>query len=333
MTKLILILLAIAAFMLFASLWGFYISVRPPKIVSIITPKELDLAYEQVKFTTRDGLDLSGWFIPRQSFPRPYSEQAGQAPSFIPLSGARKGEKAKTIILLHGYPADKGDILPALAFLSEKYNLFLFDFRYLGGSGGTYSTAGAKEVEDLKAAIQYLKSRGLAAPLGPAEPNDVGRDEFGVWGFSMGGAVALMTALEAPEIKAIVSESSYASLDRMALELYRIPILKYPLAYLTNLWAKIFLGIDLKKISPAESAKTLAISVLVVHSKNDEVIPFKNALLIQESLKNNSKAEFWFSVNGGPPSKDGQGASGGEMHGQFGKTYQEKIKKFFLNNL
>lgn len=288
MTKLILILLVIVAFLLLTSLWGFYTSIRPPKIVSAITPKELGLAYEQITFRTKDGLTLSGWFV------------------------SNENAKAKTIILLHGYPADKGDILSTLAFLREKYNLFLFDFRYFGGSGGTYSTAGAKEVEDLKAAIQYLKTRGI--------------DEVGLWGFSMGGAVALMTAPRSPEIKAVVSEASYASLDSMALELYRIPILKYPLAYLTSLWAKIFLGIDLKKVSPAESAKILAIPVLVIHSKNDEVIPFKNALFIRESLKNNSKAEFWFSAKGGS-------VFGGEEHGQFGEEYQKKIEEFFLNNL
>ncbi|MEK7115732.1 MAG: alpha/beta fold hydrolase [Patescibacteria group bacterium] len=287
------ILSIIVAFLLFTSLWGFYISVRPPKIVSTITPKELGFVYEEVTFTTRDGLTLSGWFVP----------------SSAKVSASKP---IKTIILLHGYPADKGNILPALSFLSEKYNLFLFDFRYFGRSGGTYSTAGAKEVEDLNAAVQFLKSRGV--------------QEVGVWGFSMGGAVALMAAPQRPEIKAVASEASYASLNLMALELYRIPILKYPLAYLTSFWAKIFLGIDLKKVSPAESAKILTIPVLVIHSKNDEVIPFKNALFVQESLKNNPKAEFWFSAKGGS-------ASGGEVHGQFGEAYQKKIGEFFLNNL
>ena len=35
------------------------------------------------------------------------------------------------MILLHGYPADKGNILPVLAFLHADFNLLLFDFRYL----------------------------------------------------------------------------------------------------------------------------------------------------------------------------------------------------------
>lgn len=116
---------------------------------------------------------------------------------------------AKTIILLHGYPADKGDILPSLAFLNERYNLFLFDFRYLGQSEGLYSTAGAKETDDLASAIEYLKSRGV--------------EEVGVWGFSMGGAVALMSIKKIPEIKAVVSEASYANLGLMARELLSPP--------------------------------------------------------------------------------------------------------------
>ncbi len=268
-------------FFLFTSLWGFYISIKPPKIISIITPQDLGLEYKEISFKTDNDIALAGWYIP----------------SNIP--------HAKTIILLHGYPADKGDILPALSFLSKKYNLLLFDFRYLGKSGGRYSTVGAKEIEDLLAAIRFLKTRDI--------------NEVGIWGFSMGGAVALMTASKAPEIKAIVSESSYASLDLMATELYRIPILKYSLAYLTGIWTKIILGIDFKKVSPTASVKDLNIPILIIHSKNDEMIPFKNALLIQEALKDNPRAEFWFEKN--------------LIHGQLGGEYQKRIEDFFAKNL
>ena len=176
------ILLILILFLPLTSLLGFYSSIKPPKIVSDITPKDLEFDYEKVSFITSDGIKLIGWWLPN------------------------KNPAAKTLVLLHGYPADKGDILPALAFLNKRYNLLLFDFRYLGQSEGRYSTAGAKETADLTAAIQYLKTRGI---------NEI------AYGFSMGGAVALMTAKQAPEIKAIISESSYASLDLMALS-YRI---------------------------------------------------------------------------------------------------------------
>ena len=276
----LIVLVIIITYFLFASFWGFYTIIKPPKIISHITPKTLGLDYEDVSFTTTDNLTLRGWWIP-----------------------AKAGKK--TIILLHGYSADKGDILPIMAFLNKTYNLLLFDFRYLGQSEGKYSTLGAKETEDLSSAIRFLKSRGIT--------------EVGVWGFSMGGAVALMTALEAPEIKTIVSESSYARLDLLGTQLYRVPVLRYPLGYLTNLWARIILGMNTVGTSPVRIAQNLTIPILIIHSKNDNVIPFEHALLLQEALKNNPKAEFWFEEN--------------LVHGQFGQSYQNRISEFFEKNL
>jgi len=268
--------------LLLTSLWGFYISVKPPKIKSSVTPMDYGMGYESISFTTKDQLILDGWFIPHQD-----------------------PENAKTIILLHGYPADKGDVLPLTRFLNDKYNLLYFDFRYLGQSEGRYSTAGALEKEDLLTAIRFLRSRGI--------------DEVGAWGFSMGGAVALMAAPEAPEIKAIVSDSAYARLQLMTYGLYRIPVLRYPLGWLTGLWGRVFMGLDIGKVAPAESVKYLDIPILIIHSKEDEVILLKNALLIQESLKNNPKAEFWFQEN--------------LIHGQVGRDYQNRILDFFERSL
>lgn len=281
MTAILRIVLIVSALLILASAWLFYISIRPPKIVSSITPRDLNMPYEQVSFPTVDGLTLRGWFIP-------------------------SGKKAaKTLILLHGYPADKGNILPALAFLHADFNLLLFDFRYLGESEGSYSTAGAKEVEDLLAAIRFLKTRGI--------------EEVGVWGFSMGGAVGLMTIDKAPEIRAVVSESSYASLTEMALQLFRVPLLNYPTAYLIGFWAKLFLGIDVRDVSPAEKIRNTTVPILITHSSSDAVIPFSQAKTLQGALINNPRAEFWFNDE--------------FAHGQMGSDYQSRVRNFFQKNL
>lgn len=263
------------------SAWGFYISIRPPKLVSSITPSQLNLRYEDVSFRTADGLMLRGWHVP----------------------AAKKTDG--TVILLHGYPADKGNILPPLAFLQEQFNLLLFDFRYLGESEGRYSTAGAKEVEDLLAAVRFLKSRGI--------------DEVGVWGFSMGGAVALMAIENAPEIRAVVAESSYANLADMALQLFRVPLINYPIAYLIRLWANLFLGIDLREVSPADKIRNSTIPILITHSSADAVIPFAQAKALQEALADNPRAEFWFSED--------------FAHGQLSGDYQKRVRVFFLRHL
>jgi len=273
--------LIVFGFALVTSLWGFYISVRPPRILSSLTPKDLRLDYEKVLFKTSDGLTLKGWLIP-----------------------SRKATK-KTVILLHGYPADKGDILPALSFLHKDYNLFLFDFRYLGESEGSYSTAGANEVQDLLAAIRFLKAKGI--------------QDVGVWGFSMGGAVALMGIKKAPEIKAVIAEASYASLALMAPELFRIPLLKYPLAWLLGLWVKIFLGIDIRDVSPAKAVQDTTIPILLMHSVGDDVIPFSHAQLLQKALEGNPRAEFWFRTR--------------LSHGELGQEYQKRLGDFFRRHL
>ena len=277
-----LILLSLFIYLIVFSLFGFYTSIKPSKIISKKTPKDFNLPYEEVSFSTKDNINIYGWFIPSQ-----------------------KKDNPKTIIFLHGYPADQGNILPSIAFLNKNYNLFLFDFRYLGKSGGNYSTAGAKETLDLKAAIKFLKSKNI--------------NKVGVWGFSMGGAVALMTASETPEIAVIVSESSYANLHKMSYALYRLPVLKYPLGWLTSFWAKIFLGINASEISPQESAKKINIPVLIIHSKSDQTIPFSNALLLKKALEKNSLAEFWFTNN--------------LTHGEAIKEYNKRLESFFDNNL
>jgi uncharacterized protein len=275
------IVLIVLSVLVIISLWGFYSSIRPPKIISSLTPRELKMDYQDVSFKTADGLTLRGWYIP----------------------STKRTEK--TLILLHGYPADKGNILPALAFLHENFNLLLFDFRYLGKSEGSYSTAGAKEVEDLLAAIQFLKSRGVK--------------EVGVWGFSMGGAVALMAIEKAPEIRAVISESSYASLADMAFELLRIPVFNYPIAYLVGLWAKLFLGIDVRDASPADRIRNTTIPILLIHSSADAVIPFSHARLLQQALAKNPNAEFWFHED--------------FAHGQLASDYRGRIRDFFLKHL
>ena len=275
------VVLIVFSVLIIISLWGFYSSIRPPRIISSITPRDLKMDYQDVSFKTADGLTLRGWYIP----------------------SAKSTET--TLILLHGYPADKGNILPVQAFLHEDFNLLLFDFRYLGKSEGSYSTAGAKEVEDLLAAIQFLKTRGIK--------------EVGVWGFSMGGAVALMAIGKAPEIRAVISESSYASLADMTFELFRIPVLNYPIAYLVGVWAKLFLGIDVREASPADRIRNTTLPILLIHSSADAVIPFSHARLLQQALAKNPNAEFWFNEQ--------------FAHGQFASDYRTRIKEFFLKHL
>ncbi|MBM4134538.1 MAG: hypothetical protein FJ245_12325 [Nitrospira sp.] len=90
-------------------------------------------------------------------------------------------EACGTIIVGHGYPFDKANILRHPLFLHARFHLLLLDFRYFGDSNGTYTTAGLLETEDIAAAVSYLEQR-----------NDVDPERIGALGFSMSAATFLL---------------------------------------------------------------------------------------------------------------------------------------------
>lgn len=233
------------------SLYVFLTSIKPPRYISSITPSDLGLGYEEITIVTEDNVKLSGWFIP--------SEDAGK----------------KAIVICHGYPADKGNVLSFAAFLHDRFNLLFFDFRAMGRSGGRITTAGWRERKDFLAALDYLKSKGM--------------DKIGALGFSMGGAVIIMA--NSPDIDVIVSESAYSDLESILHLMYRnFWIARYPFVYATRLWSRLFLGVDLRDVSPRNFIKDIKVPLLLIHSERDSQIPFEHAHALKKA---NPKAELW----------------------------------------
>ena len=77
-------------------------------------PKKYGLDYESVSFPTSDGLTLRGWFIPAATVLR---------------EGLQQGEMAwntcATILVGHGYPFDKANILRHALFLHPRFHLLV----------------------------------------------------------------------------------------------------------------------------------------------------------------------------------------------------------------
>ena len=97
------------------------------------TPAALGLRYEEVAFrSVGDGLRLRGWFVP--------------------------GEKRRGIVVLcHGYPGNRADLLPQAAFLRRAgFGVLLFDFRALGRSEGDICSIGWREVNDAHGAVRHV---------------------------------------------------------------------------------------------------------------------------------------------------------------------------------
>ena len=277
MHPLIKILIFIMLFLILFSFLTFILSIRPRKIITNLKPSDIGLKYEEINFKSADGINLSGWFI-------------------------QNNKTKKTIIIMHGYPADKANLLGIAKFLSKQFNVFLFDFRSFGKSKGKYTTVGYLEKKDLEGAIKYLE----------AEKNI---SEVGLYGFSLGGAVALMN--ENKNVKEIVSDSSYARLSNMVMHMYNpFSILKYPLYYLTKIYGLIFLGIDIDKINPVDNIKNLDVPILLIHSKNDSQIPVTESFLLHDA---NKKSELWIVEN----------AEHGTAHFANPEEYEKKVLGFF----
>ncbi|MBI3965201.1 MAG: alpha/beta hydrolase [Chloroflexi bacterium] len=315
--SILLVLTVFAGLLLLVSFFGYWSATHPPRYRSAVTPASFGWPYEPVEIATADGLRLRGWLV---------KGEAGNSPA------------TRAIVMLHGYPFDKGNILPLGGYLRSEFDLLLFDFRSFGESEGSATTVGYREVGDLAAAVKLLRERGY--------------QRIGVWGFSLGGAVALLSQAadgrddggtagqpdsgamgrqgevvwngRGLQIDAIVADSAYADLARLAEAYYgRVPGLSWLLAKLTELWASALLGVHPRDVSPAVASRGTRTPVLLIHSRADDQIPFENALEIQRALAENSNARFWFV----------DGARHGEAWSRYRVEYEQRVQSFFREHL
>ena len=143
---------------------------------------KLGAAHEDVTFTTEDGLELEGWYVP-----------------------SRNGA---TVIV---FPGRDGPQKQARMLVRNGYGVLLFDRRGEGASEGAPNAFGWGGERDIEAAVDWLRAR-----------DDVEPDRIGGLGLSVGGEVLLQVAAEDDDgLSAVVSEGagarSYAE-DRHALQ-------------------------------------------------------------------------------------------------------------------
>ena len=146
-------------------------------------PGQIGLAFEDVFFTTEDGIRLHGWFIPHR-------------------------ESRAIFVWFHGNAGNIGDRLLNIKLLHDhiKTDIFIFDYRGYGRSEGSVSEEGT--YLDGAAAIQYL----LAPDKAAARP-------LILFGRSMGAAVAAEMATRF-ESGGLILESPFVSIREMARAIF-----------------------------------------------------------------------------------------------------------------
>jgi len=139
---------------------------------------DLGAAHEDVSFTTSDGLELRGWYIPSRN-------------------------RAAVI----AFPGRSGPQRPARLLARHGYGVLLFDRRGEGESEGDPNAFGWQGDRDLEAAVAFLQRRP-----------DVDPERIGGIGLSVGGEMLLDAASEVEGLKAVVSEGAGIRSIREALD-------------------------------------------------------------------------------------------------------------------
>jgi pimeloyl-ACP methyl ester carboxylesterase len=228
----------VALFALFAFGWapyylaGFATTRRfhfPDRRNEGLTPKDFQLAYDDVSFPSSDGTKLEGWWVPAAS---------------------PKG----TVVMVHGLNRSRVEMVRRVPFVHDAgWNALLFDLRHHGASGGEATTFGAKEKKDVEAAARLARERSP----GPVV----------LWGVSLGGASVVLAAAEDPAVAGVICDSSYRSLSDTVhhhLQLFRhfrwwlrlVPT--WPVAELTTFWMGERGGFDPGTVDVQAAAARLA---------------------------------------------------------------------------
>jgi fermentation-respiration switch protein FrsA (DUF1100 family) len=224
------------------------------------TPADEGLDFQEVGLDSTDELGLKGWWVPYD-------------------------DSSRAVILVHGLEGNKSGeqvLKTASVYSGAGYGVLMFDLRGHGESEGKRTTVGYQEVRDVRGALSWLQEdQGF-------EPGEVV-----LHGWSMGGATVLRSA-RGTGVAAVVEDSGYADLPLLLRdqlpESSGLPSFFNPGIFLM---AKLFLDLDPWAVRPKEDAAKLseeAVPLLIIHSTDDEVVPFEHAEMLAASYPG---AEFW----------------------------------------
>ena len=100
-----------------------------------------------------------------------------------------------TAVILHGFPGYERNLDLAQAIRRAGWNVLFFHYRGMWGSGGEFSVA--NELEDVQAALTFLRSDSAARDF------QIDAQHIALVGHSLGGALALLTAARDPSVRCV----------------------------------------------------------------------------------------------------------------------------------
>lgn len=234
---------ALAAFLLFATLGIPYLlavlitraGTRPMDLELTSSPADYGLSYEEVAFTSTDGVALSGWYLPG-------------------------GSRQAVVACGHGLFRSRREVLDRAAFFRKQgYDTLVFDFRRHGRSGGERVTLGFQERRDFEGAIEFLEKRRPEAPVV-------------LYGVSMGAGAALLAARETKAVSAVVADSPFLNIEHTVLHhvklIFGLP--RFPFASALLWFLEVRGGFDRKDFDLEAAAAELGDRPLLLIAGGDD---------------------------------------------------------------
>jgi len=156
-----------------------------PSAEIIQTPRQVGLNFQDLYFTTADGVRLHGWFIPHR-------------------------EARATLVWFHGNAGNISHRVENIKLLHDKVkiDIFIFDYRGYGRSAGSVSEEGT--YRDGAAALDLVRQQ-----LG------IDANNLLIFGRSLGAAVAAEMALRFP-CRGLILEAPFTSIRDMAKTVFPV---------------------------------------------------------------------------------------------------------------
>ena len=226
------------------------------------TPESAGVPFQEIRFPTRKGKTLYGWWMP--------------APDGVSVS-------APTVILAHGWGRNVERVMRCIEALHQNgFNLLAFDFRGHGSRDADAYPNMMKFSQDIRAALDYLEGE-----LG------VDVSSVGVLGLSVGGAAAIHAASVDSRIQRVVTVGAFAHpIDAMVAEFRKRGVPYFPLVWLIMHYLQLRMNIRFHQIAPVHVIAKAAGRFLLIHGEEDKIVPFDHGVRLERAAVEGT-AQLW----------------------------------------
>jgi pimeloyl-ACP methyl ester carboxylesterase len=191
-----------------------------------------------------------------------------------------------TIFMLHGLQENQEGgayVVYREMLVHAGYRCVQVDLRGHGRSTGNYVTYGAKESRDLMKVLDAMEAKKLIA------------GDVGVIGASYGAAVGIQWAGIDPRVKAVIAMEPFATLEDAAIDAAPAVLGKLGRT-VTDRSLRLAVekgarraGFDPDDASPLAAIARTKAHVLLIHSRDDELVPVAHSIRLNQAAPDHSK--------------------------------------------